>query len=167
MDWVCEPKNKLALLGTVYFIACFCGGLVLVSVPDRIGRKPSFLIFSSIHALAQFVALYCTNYWVRVGAMGTMGFFFARNSVCFNWMFELISTEDQSMANAAINTWDAATGLVVCGFYLTIERDWRPIYAMYSYLGLISLAVMAVLMPESPQWLLINGRKKEAIAALN
>jgi MFS family permease len=167
MDWLCQPKNKLALLGTVYFIACFFGGIILAPVPDLIGRKASFILFGLIHAIAQLTALYSVDYYVRFAAMGTMGFFYARNSVCFNWMFELTGTGNQNMVNAAINTWDAGTGLIICGFYLTIERNWLPIYAMYTYLGIAGLLVQSLLLPESPKWLLINGKKSAAIAAFN
>ena len=39
--------------------------------------------------------------------------------------------------------------------------------AAYTYLGLTCFIIQIILIPESPKFLLINGRKKEAITALN
>ena len=167
MDWVCQNHKMLAMLASVYFFSAFFGGLILAPLPDKIGRKKTFIIFSLIYAVAEVSCLYCSSYWVRFVCMGVMGFLYARNTVCYNWMFELCGNKHYSQANAAMNFCDAAISVVVCGFFLLIKRDWKPILMIYSFLGLSGIVLQVLLLPESPRFLLINGKTKEAIAALN
>lgn len=54
------------------------------------------------------------------------------------------------------------TGLV----YLVLTRDWFMIYALNVCVSLSAL-FLAFICPESPRWLLYNGRQAEAIDALN
>ena len=35
--------------------------------------------------------------------------------------------------------WDCASYGVIAGYYLTVSRDWRPVFAFYSILGAICL----------------------------
>ena len=155
------------MLGSVYLFACCVGGLALSAVPDRLGRKNTFLLFGTINALAQLAALYANNYWARLLAMGTMGFFYVKNTVCYNWMYELTEHRHLALDNAVINVWDSSNGIVLCSFYLLVSRDWLPIYSFYVYAGCLALLVQGAFLPESPRFLLINGRKQEAVAALN
>jgi len=167
MEWVCQSQKKLAMLASVYFFACFFGGLILAPLPDKYGRKKTFIVFSVTYLIAEVTCLYCSHYWVRFVCMAVMGALYARNTVCYNWMFELCGNQHYSQANAAMNFSDALISVVVCGFFLLIKRDWKPILMVYSFLGISGILIQTIVIPESPKWLLINGRKKEAIEALN
>ena len=96
MDWVCQNANKLAMLASVYFIASFFGGLILAPLPDKVGRKKTFIWFSLTYAVAEVTCLYCSTYWVRLVCMAVMGFLYIRNTVCYNWMFELCGDKHYS-----------------------------------------------------------------------
>ena len=82
MDMVCKSHKKMAMLASIYYISAFFGGLILAPLPDKIGRKTSFIYFSLTYAVAEVTCLYCSNYWVRFVCMGVMGFLYIRNTVC-------------------------------------------------------------------------------------
>jgi len=46
-------------------------------------------------------------------------------------------------------------------------KDWQPPFAAYTWLGVICIIAQVVILPESPKWLLLKGRKDDAVAALN
>lgn len=86
-----------------------------------------------------------------------------KNSVCYVWMFELMETRHKSSACSVLNIINSGT-MVVFGLYvLLISREWFPIEMFMWTIGMLSYLAMYFFMPESPRWLLINGRKLEAL----
>jgi|LauGreDrversion4_2_1035121.scaffolds.fasta_scaffold240266_1 inner membrane protein involved in colicin E2 resistance len=56
---------------------------------------------------------------------------------------------------------------VICLYSLFISRNWFYLYLFMTSIGTLSFLIVLLLVPESPKWLLINGRKQEAVEALN
>ena len=57
---------------------------------------------------------------------------------------------------------------IVAGVYfLLISRDWRPLILGYYCLHIAGYLLVTGLCVESPKWLLLQSRRKEAIDALN
>jgi phage shock protein PspC (stress-responsive transcriptional regulator) len=78
-------------------------------------------------------------------------------------MFELMETRHKSSACSVLNIINSGT-MVVFGLYvLLVSRDWFPIELFMWTIGILAYIAMYFLMPESPRWLLINGRKLEAL----
>ena len=65
-----------------------------------------------------------------------------------------------------INVMDASPTLITGLFYLLVSREWFPIYTANLILSFIAF-FLAFICPESPRWLLYNGRQDDAIEALN
>ena len=61
---------------------------------------------------------------------------------------------------------DAITGLIAGMYYILISRDWWPLYMFVTGLSYLAIA-LAFIMPESPRWLLVSGRSREGIKAIN
>ena len=51
-------------------------------------------------------------------------------------------------------------------YYLFISRDWFPLYAFVTGLSYLAI-ILAFAMPESPRWLLVSGRARQGIQAIN
>lgn len=66
-----------------------------------------------------------------------------------------------------MNAWDTATMAISCLFFILISRHWFWLYFTMTLLGTISYTVIMLTVPESPRWLLLNGKKQEAINAFN
>ena len=78
----------------------------------------------------------------------------------------MVPIKNKSFAFTIMNIFDASPMLVSAAWYLFISPDWFPLNA--GMLGIVWLAViLAFFCPESPKWLIVKGRKEEAIEGLN
>jgi hypothetical protein len=56
---------------------------------------------------------------------------------------------------------------VLALYFKYLSRDWFPLFLTVTVLGLIALLFMLVVVPDNTKWLLIEGRREEAISAFN
>ena len=56
---------------------------------------------------------------------------------------------------------------IACFYFVAISRNWFWLYFTMTALGSISFVLTMAIVPESPKWLLIHGKREEAIKALN
>ena len=90
----------------------------------------------------------------------------AKNSITYVWLSECVPKHYKSRAYTSINILDAVSIGVFCAYVSYIDQNWLTINLIV--LGLAYVAVfLAFLCPESPRWLLVNGRREEAIRTLN
>ena len=84
----------------------------------------------------------------------------------FVWLSESVGHPYKSTAFTVINIFDGMTMAVTCIYYLIISRNWIWLNLFFCLLAYVATAVILIC-PESPRWHLVNGRKAEAIEALN
>jgi len=85
--------------------------------------------------------LYSSLYIVRFIALFLTSYFYVSKSVCFNYIYEMIEQKHIPTALMTFVAWDCASYGIIAGYYLTVSRDWRPVFAFYSILGAISLTL--------------------------
>ena len=51
MDMMCTPESTINLLVSIYFIMLAVGGILFFPVPDRIGRKKTHYVFSTLNLI--------------------------------------------------------------------------------------------------------------------
>ena len=91
----------------------------------------------------------------------------AKNSLCFAWAFEFMLKGHKSTVCSMLNLFGYMI-TINCGLYfLFISRDWRPLLMTLFYISLTGYVLVTLICPESPKWLLFNGRSAEAIKSLN
>jgi len=163
----CTPISVINLPYMFYFIFFGVGGLLTAPVIDKIGRKKSHWIFSTGSILAQAIATFVPNHLAHIFGYSLMGFLSAKNALTCAWTFEFVLNKHKGCTSTCIILLDLAVTIVGGVFFLFISRDWKLL--MYSFFGAGALGFTAVslLLPESPKWLLLQGRKAEAIEALN
>jgi hypothetical protein len=107
------------------------------------------------------------SYPARFIAFILMGVSSIKNSISYVWLFELVESRHKPAACTFMNVLDTGT-MVIFGFYLLfVSKDWFPLYFGAMSVTAFSLAIVIILMPESPKWLLINKSQKEAIEQFN
>jgi MFS family permease len=172
-------KNTLALsasqsadIATWYLVGQVIGALVFGRLSDKLGRKNLFMVTLGVYLVGSgltaltmaghgwVVYLYATR--VLAGA-GIGGEYAAINSA----IDEMIPAKYRGRIDIAINGtyWAGALlGTAATLFLLnklSPDFGWRLAYLVGPVLGLVIIYVRRNL-PESPRWLLMHGREKEA-----
>jgi MFS family permease len=164
-------------VGTVYLLGEVAGALFFGRLSDKWGRRNLFMITLGVYlfgGLMSGLTFGHSHFWVYwlwasrfIAGMGIGGEYAAINSA----IDELIPAKYRGRVDIAVNGtyWGGAllgtvlTLLVVD--HLSVSYSWRVAFLFGPALGGIILFVRKNL-PESPRWLLMHGREKEAEAAV-
>jgi MFS family permease len=160
-------------IGTVYLLGEVAGALFFGRLSDKWGRRNLFMITLGVYLFGGLLTALTSGhshgwvYWLWasrfIAGMGIGGEYAAINSA----IDELIPAKYRGRVDIAVNGtyWGGAfLGTVVT---LLIEHNlpasysWRVAFLTGPVLGLVILFVRKNL-PESPRWLLMHGREKEA-----
>ena len=76
-------------------------------------------------------------------------------------------SRDKSFASSCINFVDVAGSAVAGCFWIFIERDWHPLYVGTVSVTMMGYFFVLYVSAESPRWLLLHGRAREAVNVLN
>ena len=163
-----DPQVTAA--ATTYLAGAVLGALVFGHLTDRLGRKKLFLITVAIYSIATvctafsqgfiFFALcrFCTG-------LGIGGEYAAINSA----VDELIPGKVRGTVDLLVNGtfWVGAsvgsvTALTLLSTTIFPQAEaWRYAFGIGGMLGLLVLC-LRLAVPESPRWLMLRGREKEA-----
>jgi len=167
MDLVCVSKVKTNSMISIHYIFYGISGILFFSMTDRIGRKPTMTIMYGIHSIGQYLLLFVPTYSARLIGLMILGFSQLKNTVPYVYLAELVPAKYETAMSASITSFDCATAAVVCLYFITISRDWFPLFFAMTLLSTLSYLTIVFILPESPIWLLNKGRTADAIAALN
>jgi len=161
---------QVAAAGTIYLAGAVLGALFFARLTDRYGRKKLFMITLAVYLLATVATAFSFSFiWFAacrfLTGTGIGGEYAAINSA----IDELIPARVRGHVDLAINgTWwvgtavgAALTTVLLNPQLLPVNVGWRLAFGMGAILGLAILLVRRNL-PESPRWLMIHGRFKEA-----
>ena len=164
-------------VGTVYLLGEVVGALFFGRMSDKFGRRNLFMITLGVYLFGGVLTALTLghsqgwSYWLWasrfIAGMGIGGEYAAINSA----IDELIPAKYRGRVDIAVNGtyWGGAliatllTILVVN--HLPASYSWRIAFLLGPALGFVILFVRKNL-PESPRWLLMHGREKEAEAAV-
>jgi len=160
----------IGFAGAIYVAGSCLGALFFGQLTDRLGRKKLFLVTLGVYTCATVLTAFSPAPWWYFAARfltgtGIGGEYAAINSA----IDELIPAKYRGRVDVAINGsyWIGAAG----GALLTIPLldpsvidahiGWRLAFGLGAVLALAILLVRRNV-PESPRWLFIHGREKEA-----
>jgi MFS family permease len=162
-------------VGTVYLLGEVAGALFFGRLSDKWGRRNLFMITLGVYLFGGLMTALTFGhaqgwiYWVWasrfIAGMGIGGEYAAINSA----IDELIPAKHRGQVDIAVNGtyWAGAflgtivTLLVEHNF--PVSYSWRVAFLTGPILGFVIIFVRKNL-PESPRWLLMHGREKEAEA---
>ncbi|KAI8616370.1 major facilitator superfamily domain-containing protein [Chytriomyces sp. MP71] len=172
------------------FIGMIFGSLGWGIISDLIGRRPAFVLTLTIGGIFGTAATFAPNFLAYCALLGMMGVGVGGNLPVDGSLFlEFVPKERQSLLMTLSLFWPvgAVIGAIFswwlipsysCTIVLLADgskycdpatnRGWRYVLAA---MGLLTLAmliarVLFIKMYESPKWLIIAGRKEEAVATL-
>jgi MFS family permease len=160
-------------VGTVYLLGEVFGALLFGRMSDKWGRRNLFMItlgvylFGGVLTALTFGHSAAWAHWVWasrfIAGMGIGGEYAAINSA----IDELIPAHYRGRVDIAVNGTYWAGALLATIFTLVVVNNlpvsysWRVAFLIGPALGFVILFVRRNL-PESPRWLLMHGREKEA-----
>jgi MFS family permease len=165
-------NTQLGGTASAYLAGAVVGALVFGRLTDLFGRKRLFLVTLAVYLLATLASglawsfLSFAAFRFLTGA-GIGGEYSAVNSA----IDELIPARVRGHADLAINStyWlgtavgAALTFVLLDPRFLPPWLGWRFVFAVGAALGL-SVLLLRRHVPESPRWLLLHGRQREAAA---
>ena len=162
--------TQVGWAGSAYVGGAVIGALVFGRLADRLGRKRLFLLTLTVYMGATVATAFSTG-WATfllfrfITGIGIGGEYAAINSA----IDELIPARVRGRVNLTINGsfWIGAALGAVLSLVLLDERvlgpelGWRAGFLLG---GVLAVAILLVRrhVPESPRWLLANGRAEEA-----
>jgi MFS family permease len=181
---ILEKKNTLAMspravgdIASVYLIGEVFGAIIFGRLSDKLGRKKLFLVTLGVyligsgltaatfgHGAGWVTFLYATRF---IAGMGIGGEYAAINSA----IDEMIPAHYRGRVDIAINGtyWGGALIGTVAEYYIlghfNDTVNWRLGFLIGPVLALAVIYVRRNL-PESPRWLIMHGREKEADKAM-
>jgi MFS family permease len=182
LSGVLQTKNGLSLTdqqvtgaATVYLAGAVIGALLFGRLTDRHGRKRLFLITLATYSIATLGTAFAMNYLSFAVArfitgMGIGGEYAAINSA----VDELIPGKIRGRVDLFVNGtfWIGASLGAVATLLLLGSHGpphawgWRLAFGIGGVLG-FGVLILRLAVPESPRWLMLRGREREAGAVVD
>ncbi|XP_004384800.1 solute carrier family 22 member 5 [Trichechus manatus latirostris] len=167
-EWnlVCEDDWKAPLTISLFFVGVLVGSFISGQLSDRFGRKNVLFATMGVQTGFSFLQVFSTNF-----EMFTVLFFIVGMGQISNYVAAFVLGTEILGKSARI----IFSTLGVCIFYsfgymllplfAYFIRDWRMLLLALTVPGVLC-AVLWWFIPESPRWLISQGRFKEAEAII-
>lgn len=163
---------QTGLLGAALVAGAALGASIGGRLADRIGRKSVFLLDMSLLALAAALGALAWNPWLLIGAQLLVGAGIGMDfPVGSSYVAECMPHRDRSRMMVATIASQSVGMLLATVVALSLMHlsgspsAWRLFFASEAVLAALFL-VARLELPESPRWLIGQGRNREAVHAL-
>lgn len=170
-EWAlkCAGPALVSLPASSFFAGCLAGGFLLTTLADSLlGRKKMLLASLVSMSVAGALTAFAPNVWAYAALRFVSGFGRSMVGTCTLVLsMELVGKrwrDTVSMAGFVFFT-VGFLSLPALG-YTFREASWRNMYLWTSVPSLCYSVLLYFLAQESPRWLLVRGRKQDAIDTL-
>jgi MFS family permease len=167
-DWKLT-KDQTASIVSLVFIGAMVGNLILGPAGDRLGRQPIFYICSLIIGIFGIVTSFVHSYVALILVRFVVGIGLGGLTVPFDILAEFTPTKQRSKYLILIELfWTLGSFLTVLVAYGTLGQgiSWRVFVSLCAMPCFLSMLLVKMFVPESPHWLVAQGRTDEALKVL-
>eukprot|EP00547_Thalassionema_nitzschioides_P007245 CAMPEP_0194221570 /NCGR_PEP_ID=MMETSP0156-20130528/30878_1 /TAXON_ID=33649 /ORGANISM="Thalassionema nitzschioides, Strain L26-B" /LENGTH=603 /DNA_ID=CAMNT_0038952015 /DNA_START=98 /DNA_END=1909 /DNA_ORIENTATION=- len=181
VEWSLEEHQTDTILSIV-FAGAMVGTLVLSPLGDIVGRRPVFTITASMIAVFGVLTAFVPDYKTFLFVRFMVGFGVGGLTVPFDTLAEFVPTSHRGTNLLYIELfWTCGTMLVPVAAWWTLGHDdndensneeeqgfapWKSFVILCSIPCIISTIMGILLVPESPRWLLTQGKHDKALDIL-
>ncbi|XP_026226009.1 solute carrier family 22 member 5 [Anabas testudineus] len=163
-DLVCEDRWKNPLTSSLFFCGVLTGSFISGQLSDRYGRKIVLFVTIAVQTVFTFIQVFSPSWEVFCGLFFVVGLGQISNYVAaFVLGTEILGPRVRTIFSTAGVTLFFGVGYMLLPLFAFFIRDWRMLL-----LGLTLPCVLCMplwwFIPESPRWLLSQGRIEEAEA---
>jgi MFS family permease len=169
-DCVAETWNlsntQIAALTTCVFSGQLLGSSFWGPFADRFGRRKAYLSAGSIIVVSSWASAVAPNYTTLLVLRGICGIGIGGSTVPFDLTAEFLPPSERGANLMLLELfWTLGSMMVIGSAWLFLEQyGWRTLIYTISVPMTMVLAVAFWLLPESPRWLISQGRYAEAEA---
>ncbi|KAG7348645.1 major facilitator superfamily transporter [Nitzschia inconspicua] len=164
-EWTLSGRQMNTIISVV-FAGALCGTLILSPLGDVVGRKPVFRVTAAMIALFGLATALCQTYPQLLLMRFLVGFGVGGLTVPFDTLSEFLPLQARGSNLLYIEFfWTLGTLSVPLMAYLSLQQrgDWQLFVVLCSIPCIVSTISGVLLVPESPRWLLEQGRHEEAL----
>jgi hypothetical protein len=154
-DTLCEPKFKVGLIGSVYFIGIVCTVLILPVVSDKYyGRKNVLIVANALQIIAAGGLLITTNLYACYVFMFILGGLFpARVFLALSYAIEYTPPQYHYAYTYLFMLSEPVFLILMTFWYQFIDHGWFLLQLILFILMIIIALYYIIIVPESPKWL--------------
>jgi MFS family permease len=159
----------VSLPASSFFVGCLAGGFVLATLADSfLGRKKMVLVSLVSMSAAGVLTAFAPNIWAYAALRFVSGFGRSILGTCTLVLStELVGKRWRDTVSVAGFFFFTIGFLSLSALaYALREASWRSMYFWTSVPGLAYSMLLYAFVQESPRWLLVRGRKQDAIDTL-
>ncbi|CAO2643090.1 Solute carrier family 22 member 5 [Lemmus lemmus] len=163
-EWnlVCEDDWKTPLTTSLFFVGVLCGSFVSGQLSDRFGRKNVLFWTMAMHTGFSFLQVFSVNFEMFTVLYTLVGMGHISNYVAaFVLGTEILSKSIRIIFATLGVCIFFAFGFMVLPLFAYFIRDWRMLLLAITLPGVLC-GLLWWCIPESPRWLISQGRIKEA-----
>jgi putative MFS transporter len=157
---------QTSLIGNFAFIGAFVGSLMFSYIANRIGRRFTILICTSLYSIFIFLCQFIYNFYI-LGILLMFGnavyIMFSLGS--FIYLTEILEERLRSKSSPMINIGYCLNGFIYIYIFKALD-NWRLTYLISGSIVLVLASLFYILTVESPKYYLSKGQIPEFIEAI-
>ncbi|XP_054816572.1 organic cation/carnitine transporter 3-like [Prosopis cineraria] len=165
----CASSFITGLPQSSFFVGCFLAGFLLAAFADSsLGRKNMLFLSCLTMSIASSITVFSTSIWVYSAFKFLIGFCRSSIGACsLVLLTEKVRKEWRFRVAVLMYIWFTLGFLSLPGIaYVNRDSSWKSLYLWTSIPGIFYCIIAYIFVTESPRWLLMQGREKEAMAIL-
>jgi MFS family permease len=167
VEWGLSSSQKAAIVSVV-FAGELLGSFFWAKIADDFGRRTTFLVVSGIISAGGVCSAIAPSYFWLVFLQAIVGFGIGGLIVPFDLLAEFLPTESRGRSLLYVNYFWTFGSLFVngCAWGILGSDGWRMLTMVTAIPVIVASVLCIIFLPESPRWLLLEGRREEAEDAL-